>query len=75
MPILIGPDGVPLKRNNSDMMNNFFINQVTRSFTSCEEILAKINLNEKRKEKRFNEQIGNQQKIWREGCIQRFKEA
>ena len=43
MPILIGPDGVPLKRNNSDMMNNFFINQVTRSFTTCEEILAKIN--------------------------------
>ena len=25
-PIGIGPDGVPLKRNNSDVMNNFFIN-------------------------------------------------
>jgi hypothetical protein len=23
--IIIGPDGVPLKRNNSDVMNNFFI--------------------------------------------------
>jgi hypothetical protein len=25
-PIGIGPDGAPLKRNNSDVMNNFFIN-------------------------------------------------
>jgi hypothetical protein len=25
-PIGIGPDGSPLKRNNSDVMNNFFIN-------------------------------------------------
>ena len=25
MPIIIGPDGVPLKRNNSDVMNNFYI--------------------------------------------------
>lgn len=39
----IGPDGVPLKRNVSDVMNNFFINAVTRSFTNCEEILSKIN--------------------------------
>lgn len=23
--ILIGPDGIPLKRNNSDVMNNFYI--------------------------------------------------
>jgi hypothetical protein len=25
MAIIIGPDGVPLKRNNSDVMNNFYI--------------------------------------------------
>jgi len=24
-PIVIGPDGSPMKRNNSDVMNNFFI--------------------------------------------------
>jgi hypothetical protein len=25
MSIIIGPDGSPLKRNNSDVMNNFYI--------------------------------------------------
>jgi len=35
-PILIGPDGVPMKRNNSDVMNNFFIQFATLSFTDLE---------------------------------------
>ena len=35
-PILIGPDGAPLKRNNSDVMNNFFINTSVRTFTEIE---------------------------------------
>jgi hypothetical protein len=34
--ILIGPDGVPMKRNNSDVMNNFFIQFATLSFTDLE---------------------------------------
>lgn len=34
--ILIGPDGAPLKRNNSDVMNNFFINSAVRTFTEIE---------------------------------------
>ena len=33
MPLEIGPDGVPLRRNPSDVMNNFFIDFVARSFT------------------------------------------
>ena len=32
----IGPDGVPLKRNPTDMMNNFFIEMVARSFTDID---------------------------------------
>ena len=33
MPDEIGPDGVPLWRNPSDVMNNFFIDYVAKSFT------------------------------------------
>mgnify|MGYP006893248564 CR=1 FL=1 len=41
--IIIGPDGVPLKRNNSDVMNNFFINFTVRAFTEIEKVLLSIN--------------------------------
>jgi hypothetical protein len=36
LPILIGPDVLPLNRNNSDVMNNFWVNFVSRSFTNIE---------------------------------------
>ena len=29
----LGPDGALLKRNNTDFMNNFFVNICVRSFT------------------------------------------
>lgn len=38
-PIQIGPDGNPLKRNNSDLISFIHINAVVRSFTTCEENL------------------------------------
>ena len=38
-PILIGPDGIPLKRNNSDVMNNFHIMFAVLSFTTLEKEL------------------------------------
>ena len=43
--IIIGPDGVPLKRNNSDVMNNFFIQFATLSFTDLEQELNAIRNN------------------------------
>jgi len=36
MPYEIGPDGVPLRRNYSDVMNNFQIDIVARSYTDIE---------------------------------------
>lgn len=39
LSIIIGPDGVPLKRNNSDMMNNYFVDFAARSFTEIEKEL------------------------------------
>lgn len=43
LPIQIGPDGLPLKRNKTDYMNFLFINLVVRSFTDAEKEIAKIN--------------------------------
>lgn len=42
LPIEIGPDNVPLKRNTSDFMGNYFINNATRAFTNIEDILSKV---------------------------------
>ena len=75
LPIGIGPDGNPLKRNNSDVMNNFWVNFVVRSFTTCEAILSKINQNEKRREKRFAEEVKTQQVIWEKSMIDCWKDA
>ena len=36
----IGPDGAPLKRNNSDFMNNFFIQLCVKAFTNIERIMS-----------------------------------
>jgi len=33
----IGPDGALLKRNNSDSMNNFFVNICVRAFTNLDD--------------------------------------
>lgn len=50
LPIEIGPDNMPLKRNKSDVMGNFFINNAAKSFTNIEKLLSKItNADEKRK--------------------------
>ena len=42
MPISIGPDNLPLKRNPSDVMNNLFINISALAFTNIEETLAHV---------------------------------
>lgn len=36
MSIIIGPDGSPLKRNNSDVMNNFYIQIIVKAYTEID---------------------------------------
>jgi hypothetical protein len=43
IPIVIGPDGAPMKRNSSDVMNNFFIMYAVRCFTDIEKLIKKKN--------------------------------
>ena len=47
-PIEIGPDGSPLKRNPSDVMNNFFINYTVRTFTNIEKLIKNTNTSDSR---------------------------
>jgi len=39
IPMSAAPPGLTFKRDNADVMNNFFVNIVTRSYTNIEELL------------------------------------
>jgi len=57
-PIEIGPDGVPLKRNPSDVMNNYFIQFAVLSFTELEkELIALQNNGELRRLQKFEKEV------------------
>jgi len=71
--IIIGPDGAPLKRNNSDVMNNFFINYAVRSFTNIEKMMQQNNTQDSRKQQRYNEEIEKRKLIWEEETLNAFK--
>ena len=72
-PIGIGPDGLPLKRNPSDVMNNFFIAQAARSFTDIEEQLANVaSEDERRRVNRFNQEVENRKQEWQKVILDTF---
>jgi len=75
LPIGIGPDGVPLKRNNSDVMNNFFILQVCKSFTDIEKRANNKNQGEARRQARFDEEIKKRKEVWQAQTVGQFNEA
>jgi hypothetical protein len=62
--IIIGPDGAPLKRNNSDVMNNFFISSAVRCFTDIEKQVKKQNTQDSRVVAKFNKQLDEKKKHW-----------
>tara|TARA_B110000285_G_C14896547_1_gene501140 strand:- start:344 stop:748 length:405 start_codon:yes stop_codon:yes gene_type:complete len=72
--ILIGPDGVPLKRNNSDVMNNFYINYVVRSYTTIDKTLKEIRENNnKAREAKMGAIVDLQKQEWRKITKDNFK--
>jgi len=74
-PIKIGPDGVPLKRNNSDVMNNFFINIACRSFTDIDKALQELaNNGESRRQAKFDAYIQEQKTVWEQDMTMAFNE-
>lgn len=72
-PIKIGPDGIPLRRNNSDVMQNFFISFVVRSFTELDEILLDLQNNgEQRRIQRFAKEIKSRKEKWNTDIVDQF---
>ena len=62
--IIIGPDGAPLKRNNSDVMNNFFINYAVRCFTDIEKIIKIQGTQDSRQVAKFMAQVDKKKDEW-----------
>ena len=70
--IIIGPDGAPLKRNNSDVMNNIFINYAVRSFTNIEKMMQQNNTQDSRKQQRYNEEVEKRKITWEKETLEAF---
>uniref|UniRef100_A0A7S3IDV9 Uncharacterized protein n=1 Tax=Strombidium inclinatum TaxID=197538 RepID=A0A7S3IDV9_9SPIT len=66
MPFDIGPDGVPLKRNPSDIMNNMFIDIVSRSYTDIDQGFSSAEINKGRRGNKMEKEISDKQMIWKE---------
>jgi len=64
----VAPSGLTFKRDNADVMNNFFVNIVTRSYTNIEEYLQQRQENvEMLKQKETLKELENIQKSWTTG--------
>jgi len=62
------PAGLTFKRDNADVMNNFFVNIVCRSYTNIEEYLQARNDNvELQKQKETMKELEGIQKTWISG--------
>lgn len=72
--ITIGPDGAPMKRNNSDVMNNFFIMYAVRCFTDIEKLIRTQNTQDSRQVAKFMKQVEVKKKQWEESCIGQFND-
>lgn len=67
-PMTAAPAGVTYKRDNADVMNNFFVNIVTRSYTNIEEHLQSMIDNvEGKKQKETLQELEGIKKNWTTG--------
>jgi hypothetical protein len=71
--ITIGPDGAPMKRNNSDVMNNFFIDFAVRSFTDVEKRIKRQNNQDSRKVAKFMKEVDKKKVDWDKNVLGEFK--
>lgn len=73
MPIRIGPDFLPLKRNPSDVMNNLFINISALAFTNIEETLANVpSQAEVKRVERFHKEVEDRKQHWKKAILTGF---
>jgi len=70
----IGPDGIPLYRNPSDLMNNFFINVASIAFTGIQKDLqGNVNSQEIKRLKRYEKEINQRKVLWLENTVGMFE--
>jgi len=71
--MLIGPDGYPLFRNPSDLMNNFFINFASIAFTEIQKDLkGNVNSSEIKRLKRYEKEIDMRKSLWMDNTVGMF---
>lgn len=71
LPSSAAPPGLVFKRDNADVMNNFFVNIITRSYTNIEEYLQQRQDNvEMQKQKETLKELDSIRLTWTTG-IQR----
>jgi hypothetical protein len=70
LPSTAAPQGMTFKRDNADVMNNFFVNIVTRSYTDIDEILLSQHENiEAQKQKETLKELEGIKKNWTNGIF------
>lgn len=70
LPVSSAPSGMTFKRDNADVMNNFFVNIVTRSYTEIDEILLSQHENvEAQKQKETLKELEGIKKNWTTGIF------
>lgn len=68
LPMTSAPSGLTFKRDNADVMNNFFVNIVTRSYTNIEEYLqARADNVELSKQRETLKELESISKSWQSG--------
>ena len=73
-PRKVGPDGVLLFRNHTDLMANFFINISSLAFTDVQKDLqgGTINSSEIKRLKRYEKEIDKRKEEWAENTVGTF---
>lgn len=71
LPNKIGPDGMPLKRNESDFMNNLFVNLVVRSFTDAEKQIGQTNVNQQKEQRKDANMMNELKQLWKKMIMER----
>lgn len=62
-----------MKRNNSDVMNNFFIVSCVRCFTDIEKQVKNQNNQDSRSVTKFNKHVDEKKKIWEQTYVGQFE--
>lgn len=64
-----------MKRNNSDVMNNFFINYTVRAFTNIEKMMKQLNTQDTRRQQKYDEEVEKRKLVWEKNTLRAFDDT